>query len=415
MANSYSSTGATLNGSTFRDFDVQILTDHVRGAFANKSPFLGSVLVSNGAVALNSSMPYGSPDFIGSEVTMPYFGTLGEFSDNPDGTAIAPQTLKQTNEKATITRSSLACEVSRWAQHASTSDPYAEAVTQIGEAARREMDKRLIAKAAATPLVSNVFVASSAGASNRLSYDTVVDAQTLWRDEAAPGAVLITHSRGLNDLRKLKDTQGRPLVVDSFRTNEVPQFAGMSIVVSDRVPMTGSVMGTVSSTGTGTEPTMTITGEPLGAWKLKVVVVSGTALGTATIKFSLDGGMTYSAPLTTAAAATPLPLTDTAIDSLIGYNGKSGISVAFSGDFSNVDNTYTSTAVLCVTALIVKPGALAFWYSAANMGLETDKLILAHTDLAAMHLYGAAHMYRRVSGGTLPGVVAIKHNVSGYE
>jgi hypothetical protein len=200
----------------------------------------------------------------------------------------------------------------------------------------------------------------------------------------------------------------------SVSDDGLERFNGMVLVESDRMPLTSSSMGTVTSTGTGSEPTATLTGTPLGPWNLVIEVVSGTALETATIKFSLDGGNTFSSPITTLAAAAPLALTDPAIDSLVGVNGRSGISVAFSGDFANVDNRYTATALLKATTLLVQRNALTFWYNRANMALDTDKDILRHTDSAAMHIYRAAHLYRRRPGSTKPGVIAVRHNVSGY-
>jgi hypothetical protein len=67
-----------------------------------------------------------------------------------------------------------------------------------------------------------------------------------------------------------------------------------------------------------------------------------------------------------------------------------------------------------VMSLLVKRAALAFWYSSGNMGLETDKDIWKHTDQAAMHLYAAAHRYRRCQPGTKAGIAQMVHNVSGF-
>jgi hypothetical protein len=60
-------------------------------------------------------------------------------------------------------------------------------------------------------------------------------------------------------------------------------------------------------------------------------------------------------------------------------------------------------------SLIVKRSALAFWYQEAPRVL-TDQDVLADTDVAAIHLYWAAHRYKRTPGFTLPGVVQIVTN-----
>jgi hypothetical protein len=88
--------------------------------------------------------------------------------------------------------------------------------------------------------------------------------------------------------------------------------------------------------------------------------------------------------------------------------------VAFAAGTFNADNTWTATALLKTRTLLLKRRALAFWYNRSALTLETDKNILAHTDIAAMHLYAAAHRYRRTPGGTKPGIVAIAHNVQSY-
>lgn len=402
----------TVNSSTYRDFDVQQLVETTKGVFAQKTAFLGRPLASAGAVIVNPSMPAFGPNFIGNEITVPYFGTLGEFETRTEGNPASVNTIKQTNERATIACESLAFEVSRWAQNSGPDDPYVEAASQILQSAERAMDKAIITAAAASPLVHDIY---SASLPSYLDYDAIVDARSKWGDENETPVAMIVHSRAMTDLRKLKDSNGSPLTgLMSVSDDGLTRFCGMVLVESDRMPLTGSTMGTVTSLGTGSEPTMTITGTPLGPWDLRVRVVSGTALATATIQFSVDGGNTWSAALTTAAANVALPLIDTAIDSLVGVNGRTGLSVAFDGDFANVDNQYGAKANLKTTTLLVQRNALTFWYNRANMALDTDKDILRHTDSAAMHIYRAAHLYRRRPGSTKCGVIAVKHNVTGF-
>jgi hypothetical protein len=61
------------------------------------------------------------------------------------------------------------------------------------------------------------------------------------------------------------------------------------------------------------------------------------------------------------------------------------------------------------TSMIVKRAALAFWYQGVprvRVGFDP----LADTDVIAIHMYWAAHRYKRVSGGTKPGVIKIITN-----
>lgn len=403
----------TLNTSTYRDFDVQILTDVVKGVFAGRNAFMGSILVSQGAITTESTMPHSGPDFIGSEITMPYFGVLGEFEDNPEGSSSTPKAIFQTNEKATIARQSLSFEVSRWARNSSVADPYVIAAEGIRDAATRAMDKVCITEAAGTPLVTDVYVAGAPSATNLITWNGVCDARALWGDEDQDAVAIVAHSRTVNDMRKQTDLQGRPLVLDSFRDFNIPAYCGLPVITSDRMPLTGSSMTTPTSAG-ATPPVLTLTGVPTGPWNLAIKTIVGGAHTTATIQFSTDGGNTWSATLTTLGAGVALSLVDTAKDSLVGNNGTTGISAAFAAGTFAVPNSWASKTNMKATTLILRRGALGYWYNAAALQFQTDKNILADTDIAAMHLYHAAKRYRRSPKGVRPGVVALKHNVSGF-
>lgn len=402
----------TATKTTDRDLDRQILEETVRGHFAGKNALMGSILATAGAIRVESSMP-GGRDRLNDSVKVPYFGTLGEFSDNPEDNAVTPVVLKSTHETATIARSSLAFEVTRQAQKSGPNDddPYEEAATQIEQAAIRRMDYLCLEQARQTPLVHPLY---SATAPVFLDWDAIVDGQALWGDESDDIVGMSVHSRVEAGLRKLRDATGRPLLIDSMvNGTRVRTFNGIPLVVSDKAALTGSSMGTVTETGAAVG-NVTLSGTPLGPWKLKIDIIVGGARGTATFKFSTDDGNTWSDTLTTAAS---VDLIDTATDSLVGLNGKTGITVAFGapggGGFDAL-SVYSSTALMKATSLIMQRGAMAFWYSAANMALETDKDILKHNDVAAMHMYHVTHRYRRRRGGRAPGVVAITHNVPGF-
>jgi len=60
-------------------------------------------------------------------------------------------------------------------------------------------------------------------------------------------------------------------------------------------------------------------------------------------------------------------------------------------------------------SLILKKGALAFWYS-ESPSIQTDTDILTDSELAAIHVYWAAHRYKRTPGATRPGVIEIITN-----
>lgn len=418
-------------GTTKNDMiDVQILMDTVRGHFRGKTAFMGSLLVSSGAVRVSGTMPEGGSNAIGKTIDIPYFGVLGEFVSNPDGSAVTPSKIGQTSEQATIERLSLAAEVSRWAagvgalMPGSDTDPYEEAKRQIAAAAERAMDSRMVTAFGGTPLVYDVH---SSSVPVYLTWDLAQEAMALWGDEQDGLTAMVMHSQARKDVAKLKDSSGRPLLLGSQADGQqqLTRFAGVPVVASDRTELTGSTMGAVTAAGT-TPPTVTLSGTPLGAFKLFIDVVTGGAAGTATFRFSTDGGQTWSATYLIPNGGGAVVLDDSIssaladiagarpADSLVGINGKTGVTATFASGTYNADNTYKSCANLKCTTLIAQQDAGGFWYNAARLGIKQDEDILADTDIAASHLYHAAKLYRRRRGGSRPGVVAIRHNVSGY-
>lgn len=398
----------TTNSS--RDFDVQQLNDTIPGEFSRKTAFMGSILASQGAVVVSGDMPHGR-DMIGNQITIPRFGVIGEFEDLNENVAATPRELSLKGDTAVVGRSALSFEVSTWARHSgpSDADPYTEASRQIVEAAERKMDALIVAAADSTPLVADYYSASVA---SFLDWDKVVDARALWGDRQTDIVAMVVHSRTEAGLRKMRDNQGRPLLLDSMKDGGLTTFCGIPLVVSDFAPLTDSTMGAVASTGT-TPPAATLTGIPTGAWDLRVEVLQSHASDT-TIRFSTNGGRIWSNAIAASDNGVPVALTDTAKDSRVGHNGTTGILIAFAAGTFNADNRYSATALLKTSSLIVQKRALAFWYNRQLMQIQTDKDILKDNDVAAIHMYRCAHLYQRRVGGTLPGVVKIVHNVQGY-
>jgi hypothetical protein len=398
-------------------FNPETLTESVQGEFGQKTAFMGSRMTSLGVVIVSGTMPEGGPEAVGTTITVPRFGTIGEFVSNAEGSSVTPVKIKQTTETCSITRDSLAISVSAWARGNSfvspnAADPYEESARQIMKSAERAMDRRIITAASASGVYIKDVYSSTAPVG--LTWDLVVDAKfDGWGDEQDEIAALLVHSQAHKDLMKLKDGSGRPMLYSSqAEGGALDTFCGVPVVVSDRVAVTGSTMGAVTSSGT-TPPVATLTGTPLGAWRLQIDCQLSHASDT-TIKFSTDGGNTWSAAIAATDSGTPVPLIDTATDSMVGVNGATGISVAFASGTFNADNLWTSNASMKVQSCLLKKGALAFWYNKSLLAMETDKDIWKHSKEAAMHLYGAAHRYTRLAGGTKAGVVQIVHNVSGF-
>lgn len=398
--------------------DPEILAENVQGAFAGKNAFMGSRLTALGVIIVNGTMPVANanPRAIGTKVSVPYWGNIGDFEENVgDGTPATPRKIQQTVEDATIKRDTLAFEVTTWAQgnglvNENAGNAYSEATRQIMVAAERAIDKRCI-DAAVAPGVYSLDISNSVNST--LTYDVLVDAALDgWGDESQDDyAALLMHSQAHKDLLKLKDGTGN-LLMDP---NQPYVFFGKPIVVSDRVPVTGSSMGAVTASGSS-PPVLTLTGTPKGPFRLVIDCTVGGAHGTAKIRFSTDNGNTWSGEITThATPGTAQPLRDPNIDSIVGVTGDTGLTFAFAAGTFNADNLWTSNTTLITETLALKRGALAFWYCRAALGLKTDEDILKDSNLAAMHLYGAAHRYKRLGpNSTRPGVIKVRHKVSGF-
>jgi hypothetical protein len=395
----------------------QILEDAIRGAFKKKTAFMGSALAASGAVIISGTMPRRGREAIGKTIDVPYFGTIPGFANNPDGSSVTPSKLAQTSEQATIARSSLAVETSRWAQGVGAvdpalGDPHDEAGRQAVEQAEREMDAKIVTAFAATPLIRDIYSATSP---LYLTHQQVVRARSLYADDQDGIVAMVTHSQAESDLSEMLDANGRPLLTETVREGAQGQvvdkrFAGMALLISDSVPLTGSAMGSNTATGTSA-PVATLTGTPTGPWDLVIECQVGGAHATATLRFSTDGGNTWSADITTLGVGVALALTDTAVDSLVGNNGATGVSVAFAAGTFNADNKWVARANLKVTSLICQRMSGAFWYNQDALAPQPDHDTFKDSDTLALHLYHVAHLYRRRRGGARPGVIALKHNV----
>lgn len=377
----------------------------VQGAFAQKNAFLGSALVATGAAVVSGDMPKGEPD-VGDEIKVPYFGVIGEFGDITDGNPLVPKKMGQMKETATVAHAGLALEVTRWARSSAGADIYQEGARQMLESARRFMDQKLIETAYGTPYKRDIY---SSSVPKTLDYKTVVDSKIIWGDEQDEAVALAVDSKTYGDLLNLTDGLGHPLVTHEASMGAFPRFCGLALVVSDHLrPETAEAMGSVTEAGTS-PPNLTLAGTPLAPFNLRVVCTLAGARGTFKFKFSTDGGFTYSDEITTVDANDPIDLIDPAVDSVVGVNGKTGLTFVWEDASASIDNVWTASYAKH-NSLILRRGALAFWYNTGALSLQTDKDILVDSDIAASHLYYAAHRYKRARGGTKCGVIRIVHN-----
>lgn len=100
----------------------------------------------------------------------------------------------------------------------------------------------------------------------------------------------------------------------------------------DQKTEAGLTMGAVASTGT-TPPAITLTGTPDRYIDLRITVVTAGARGTGTIRYSIDGGVTFSGTVTSAA-------TINVLDPQTGVN--TGLVLNYANATSNADNVWTA-------------------------------------------------------------------------
>jgi len=219
---------------------VDQLQEAIPGAFAGMKALLGT-----GAANVNFNMPgvdgQGNRIKGGDTIRVPYFDAIGELEDVIEGQALTPVNASETSETTTVQRSGKAAEITTWAQlTAMFSDPYAELARQIAVATMRRVDKGLIDKAATATLVNDQNGSS-------VTADMFIDTVDQWGDEQDDVVAWFMHSKMLTSIRKLKDSQQRYLIVDPTSGN-IPTLWGKPIIISDRMPTTGSGGSTVYTT-----------------------------------------------------------------------------------------------------------------------------------------------------------------------
>lgn len=398
----------------------EVFADAVKGAFASKNAFAGSLAATLGIVKIDGSFPQSGPEVIGETISVPYFGSIGEMTEYAkasDGTAATSSQMVQTKESATIARGTINFNVSRWARGgAAGGGLYEEMASQVVQSTQRWMDRKIISAAVASgnPLTLDVF---SASAPRNIDYDLMADGLGMWNDHGSLDelAAVAVHSKVMIDMLKLKDAVGRPLLVMPDMANAPPLFFGKPLIVSDSLVQSDSSLTAVTSAGTS-PPVITVAASanrqggtgPVRPINVKIACTTGGALATWKFKLSIDGGTTYTAAdYYTSAATVALR------DPLDPAGGLLGVTISIAAGTANVDNTWTFQSRLKHTTLLLKRGALAFWFNQNAMGLQTIPVPAADTITGAVHCYAAAHRYTRLNGSPYPGVVAIRHNAGG--
>lgn len=410
-------------GTSAKDIQVipELFDEAVEAAFFDKMAFLGSGLASNGVVVVRGTMPESGPDVIGNKISVPYFESLGDFQDlATDGDQITPVKVGMTREDTFIKRSGLAFQITQWARSNPLGDVYQNGAQQLMLAATRRMDKAVIDAAVDSSISGPGLVLDKFSATNPrfFDYDLFVDGKMQWRDWQDDVAAVVMHSKTLAQSYKMKDALGRPLLLDP-KDGSLPRIMGVPIVVSDRLPVSGSTMSTnvagapfTTITGT-TPPTLTLYGPggsgapaPTRAMDLVVACVAAGARGVWTLKWSIDGGNSYIQDGT----VVPYVLSAANVEITDAQGNSLGVNIAIATGNAATDNVWKVSTTNKLTTLLCKKGALAFWYNQSALRLKTLEQPLNDSEIAAVWMYFIAHRYKRLRGTPLPGIVQIRHN-----
>lgn len=196
----------------------------------------------------------------------------------------------------------------------------------------------------------------------------------------------------ISDISTLKATFGTgPLVEAAAR---VLAIAGGPVLCMRVTGSTAGAVGSVTASQTGTA-TLGATGAAYDAYELKVVIVKGGATliaGTATFKYSLDGGNTMSAELAVPTSGT-YAIPDSGITLTWTYSSGTAFVAGDSWTAVATAPAYTTTDLAnAVTPLLADPRT---WFMLHAVGVPAD-LAGARALFAALatHMATAAAGYR---------------------
>lgn len=402
----------------------ELFAEAVDGAFASQTALMGSLAMKLGIVKSNGSFPQSGPDKIGETVSVPYFGTLGEYQSRTDGTPATPTAFTTTKESGTIGLGTLGFEMTTWAAASPLPgrSPYEEAARQVVAAAERYADRVVLDAAVNVAAGSNALVLDKYSATSpiNVSYDLLTQGLGLWNDfgNLAELAAIGMHSKVFNDMLQVKNAVGEPMLIDFMDVDglKVPTFKywGKPILVSDRLPVDNSVLSAVVSAGTS-PPVITVAAStnregktgPVRPCNVLIAVTTTGTLGTWKFKLSLDGGATWDNAYTSAASVALTDPYDPA-------GGLLGITLSIAAGTASANNTWAFQTAIKHTTLLLKKESIAFWYNAKYAGvLQSVPVPMNDSVQYASHLYSVAHRYKRMPSQPLPGVVVIRHNAGG--
>ena len=145
------------------------------------------------------------------------------------------------------------------------------------------------------------------------------------------------------------------------------------------IPSAASTVGVITpAVGNPATPLITLAGTPNAAAQVQVVIVKAGAIGTATFKYSLDGGQSPSPEITTAATfafpGTPLTATFAVGSYTTGsvYNFGVTAPLATVADITAAVNVALGTDLLFEYIHICAPSDASYWTALETLGVSAE-------------------------------------------
>lgn len=154
--------------------------------------FVGKAIVATSPAVLSSDQLSGQP---GDTIDFPKWGLLAEMADIAEDDSLVPETLTQSNSKATIKEAGKAVEFTDKAALTGIGNIQDEALRQFGILAARKVDSDLIAAASATVTGGVTYADGSTATDSKpfvltatggLTWANIVSAMLLFGDDYDP-------------------------------------------------------------------------------------------------------------------------------------------------------------------------------------------------------------------------------------
>lgn len=169
----------------------------------------------------------------GNTIKIPRWGTIGDFTEVAEGTAMPIVNIAATSATATVKKFARGVEVTDEALLASYDDPLKEVARQFARYVARAADAQLTAAAKASTLTH--------AATSTITLNDIVDAIGKWDDASNDIDSLVVHSKVYRDLIKLSEFKTLTHKADAVLSKGiVGELYGVPVRVSDLIPVTAA-------------------------------------------------------------------------------------------------------------------------------------------------------------------------------